>query len=239
MERDHGLAQFNFPTFPPLPISLQRLIIHVAFIHRQRRIAPGACGERMRIIAGQWRSRRLIRPRTGNTRPMPDRVKQAVFDIQGVFYSCPGALPPLRVADLFTGSGSMGLEALSRGAASCCFFERDREALKALRQNMDALSVRSEAPIVTRDAWRYGVLGVDARPFELIFLDPPYRSSEDTSPSGAVHTYLARLAERDDNRPLVLLHHRATTSFETTAPDVWRIVDRRTFGTNSVSFFSR
>jgi 16S rRNA (guanine(966)-N(2))-methyltransferase RsmD len=170
---------------------------------------------------------------------MPDRVKEAVFDILGVSYGCGGALPPLRVADVFAGSGSLGLEALSRGAASCCFFERDLKALGALRRNLHSLGVDREASIVTQDAWRCAVLSMEGRPFELIFLDPPYRASEDTSHRGAVRQYLARLGERDDNKPFVVLHHHVKVRFETQASEVWRIVDQRTYGTNSVTFFQR
>lgn len=170
---------------------------------------------------------------------MPDRVKEAVFDILGTQYGCPGALPPLCVADVFAGSGSMGLEALSRGAASCCFFERNRAALAALRQNIEALGAGGAATIVTRDAWRHAVLGADGRPFDLVFLDPPYGDSEDTSAKGAVSRYLQRLGELDENRPLVVLHHKAPACFEAKTADLWRIVDQRRFGTNAITFFAR
>lgn len=193
----------------------------------------------MRIIAGQWRSRLLTRPRTGLTRPVPDRVKEAVFSILGSHYGYPGAIPPLRVADVFAGSGSMGLEALSRGAASCCFFERDRVALDALRQNVRALGAGAVASVVTHDAWRAAVADPEGRPFELVFLDPPYRDSEDSSESGAVKRYLLRLGNVADNRPLVVLHHAAKVRFETEDTDMWRLWDRRNYGTHAVSFFLR
>ncbi len=170
---------------------------------------------------------------------MPDRVKEAVFSILGSHYGHPGAMPSLRVADVFAGSGSMGLEALSRGAASCCFFERDRVALDALRQNVRVLGAGALATVVTRDAWRAAVADPDERSFELVFLDPPYRDSEDSSESGAVKRYLVRLAEVEDNRPLVVLHHAAAVRFEMDDMDMWRVSDRRTFGTNAVSFFLR
>lgn len=180
-----------------------------------------------------------MRPRTESTRPMPDRVKEAVFDILGTYYGCPGALPPLRVADVFAGSGSMGLEALSRGAAWCCFFERNRGALGALRRNIEALGARGAATIVTHDAWRHAVLAADGRPFDLVLLDPPYRDSEDASEDGIVRRYLGRVGELDENRPLIVLHHQATVRFEAGATDLWRIVDQRSFGTNTVTFFAR
>ncbi len=170
---------------------------------------------------------------------MPDRVKEAVFDILGALFGCGATLPPLRIADVFAGSGSMGLEALSRGAASCCFFERDQKALAALRRNLDSLGVDREASIVTQDAWRNAMRSVDGQPFELVFLDPPYRASRDATQSGSVLQYLARLGEQEDNKPLVLLHHHVKVRFEEQASDDWRILDRRTYGTNSVTFFAR
>jgi 16S rRNA (guanine966-N2)-methyltransferase len=170
---------------------------------------------------------------------MPDRVKEAVFNILGSHYACPGGLPALRVADVFAGSGSMGLEALSRGAAHCCFYERDRDAVEALRRNLEVLGVGSEATIVTADAWRRAVAGSDGRPFELVFLDPPYRDSEDTSSAGAIGRYLSRLGERDDSMPLVVLHHRAGIRFVMGTDDPWRVVDRRTLGSSAVTFFAR
>lgn len=190
----------------------------------------------MRIIAGQWRSRRLVRPDTSNTRPMPDRVKGAVFDILGTRLASPGLLPPLRIADVFAGSGSMGLEALSRGARSCCFFEHDHEALAALRQNLDSLRVGEAATVVTWDAWRHGVSTADGEPFDLLFLDPPYRDSEDTSETGAVSRYLTRLAAIHRSSPLVVFHHRATVRFQTSVAERWQVVDCRTFGTHTVTF---
>ncbi|MCH7873340.1 MAG: RsmD family RNA methyltransferase, partial [Planctomycetes bacterium] len=140
----------------------------------------------MRIIAGKWRSRQLKRPDTAATRPMPDRIKEAIFNSLGARYGSPGALPALRVADLFAGSGSLGLEALSRGAASCCFVEDNVDALAALRLNVEALGAKSSASIAVRDAWAYGASAAGREPFDLIFLDPPYRETEDSSDDGRV-----------------------------------------------------
>lgn len=170
---------------------------------------------------------------------MPDRVKEAVFSILGSHFGCLGTLPSLLVADVFAGSGSIGLEALSRGAATCCFFERDRQALNALRRNIEALGAGEAATVVTRDAWRHAVSDPDEHPFDLVFLDPPYRDSQDTSENGAVRRYLARMGRPDDDKPLVVLHHSVTARYEAQATDLWRIVDQRTFGTNSITFFVR
>ncbi len=193
----------------------------------------------MRIIAGQWRSRTLVRPESPGTRPMPDRVKEALFDLLGSRYDCPGELPPLRVADVFAGSGSMGLEALSRGARHCWFFERERIALTALRKNIATLDAVDRSNVITTDAWRSAVRANAAEPFELLFLDPPYRDSEDSSSQGLVARFLARLAQEDDNRPLIMLHHPAKTRFGDEVPTPWHVVDQRAFGSNGVTLFAR
>jgi 16S rRNA (guanine(966)-N(2))-methyltransferase RsmD len=193
----------------------------------------------LRIIGGVWRSRRLVRPDTEATRPVPDRVKQTVFDILGSRFGTPGALPPLRVADVFAGSGSMGLEALSRGAQSCCFYERDREVLAVLRRNVETLRAGAVSTIIVRDAWRAAARDPNGRAFDLIFLDPPYRDSEDVSPIGEVSRFLHRLAEDADNRPLVILHHFSKVRFSLDADNPWSIGDERTIGSSAVTFFLR
>ena len=193
----------------------------------------------MRIIAGKWRSRRLIRPDTAETRPLPDRVRESLFNILGERYGSPGGLPALHVADVFAGSGSIGLEALSRGAGHCCFFEREHEALAALRHNIDALQAESTTTVVTADAWRRAMMGVDGQPLELVFLDPPYRDSNDASKTGAVAQYLARLGENGHPAPLVVLHHQAKVVYETGVCPGWTVEDTRTIGSNALSFFAK
>ena len=189
----------------------------------------------MRIITGKWRSRRLVRPQTHETRPMPDRVREAIFSMLGARYDQPGKLPPLSVGDVFAGGGSMGLEALSRGALRCCFFERGRQAIEALRHNIAALDAESCSRVIARDAWRAATADTEGRPFELLFLDPPYKDAMNTSPEGAVHQYLARVAH-DGCAPLVVFHHPESVSFSKASESPWRLVERRTFGTNAISF---
>lgn len=169
---------------------------------------------------------------------MPDRVKETVFNILGCHYACPGALPPIQVADVFAGSGSLGLEALSRGADFCTFFERDPEALAVLRKNVESIGAADVSTVMTRDAWRFAVCGTEERRFELVFLDPPYRHSDDVSEHGPVRQYLTRLGAFNRDRPLVVLHHRAKVSYDMPASEPWRVIDRRTIGTSSISFFA-
>src|SRR5829696_7781962 len=89
----------------------------------------------VRVVAGELRGRRIVAPPGATTRPTSDRVREAVFNALGSL----GVVDGAAVADLYAGSGAMGIEALSRGAASCTFVERDRDALRALRENIDSL----------------------------------------------------------------------------------------------------
>jgi 16S rRNA (guanine966-N2)-methyltransferase len=159
-----------------------------------------------------------------------------MFSMLGSYYGCPGALPPISVADVFAGSGSLGLEALSRGAVSCCFFERNREALKTLRRNIASLDAESVATVNTSNAWMHAVSDDSGRPFGLVFLDPPYRDSKDTSETGAVCRYLRRLGLPEGTTPLVVLHHEVSERFGSPLGDGWRLIKHRTFGTNALSF---
>lgn len=193
----------------------------------------------MRIIGGKWRSRKLIKPDTRQTRPMPDRVKAAIFSVLGAHYDVPGELPAVRVADVFAGGGSMGLEALSRGAAYCSFFERGPTALIALNRNVANLDAQTCCEVIRRDAWRAATATIAQEPFDLVFLDPPYRDSQDTSPRGAVLRYLSRMAGSTAAGCVVILHHDRRTHFALNEGEPWKIADERSFGSNAVTMFIR
>lgn len=127
----------------------------------------------MRIIAGEFGSRRIAGPPGRTTRPMLDRVREALFS------SIQGRLAGARVLDLFAGSGSLGLEALSRGAQHVRFVERGVPALEALRENVAALGVRDRVTIVADDAMKPATWGPAP---DLAFLDPPYAVLQERRP---------------------------------------------------------
>lgn len=120
----------------------------------------------MRVVAGEFKGRRLAAPRGTRTRPTADRVREALFSMLG---DVGGA----RVLDLYAGSGALGIEALSRGAAAAVFVERDPRALAAIERNLAPLG--ADAEIVRQDVrrWLAGAVG----PFDLVFCDPPYDSA--------------------------------------------------------------
>ena len=120
----------------------------------------------MRIVAGTLRGRRIVAPDRGTTRPTTDKVREAVFNALASL----DVVVDARVVDLYAGSGALGLEALSRGAAHCTFVERDRTAVRAIDTNVAALGLRDRARVVVGD----GIAIAPKLPADLVFADPPY-----------------------------------------------------------------
>ena len=127
----------------------------------------------MRIIAGRWRGRPLVAPQGMATRPTADRVRETLFSM---IASRLGAFDDLRVADLYAGSGALGLEALSRGAALACFVDQDPRAIAAIRSNADKLGAADQCRVLARSV---AALPPE-RPFDLLLADPPYEAGSGT-----------------------------------------------------------
>ena len=122
----------------------------------------------MRVIAGDYRGRRLQAPPGAATRPTSDRVREALFSVLG------DRVHGARVLDLFAGSGALGIEALSRGAAEATFVDSALSAIRAVKANLDMLG--AEAEVRRADVRRFlGSARAAARQYDLVFLDPPYR----------------------------------------------------------------
>ena len=155
----------------------------------------------MRVVAGRLGGRRLRAPRGRDTRPTSDRVREALFSMLG-------PLDGARVLDLYAGSGALGIEALSRGAASALFVERDRRALAALRRNLDDVGV--EAEVRNQDALRF--IAHPEGVFDLVFCDPPYDDAPGVAAPlsealAALTGENARIVTESDKRnPLILPH---------------------------------
>ncbi len=153
----------------------------------------------MRVVAGTFKGRRLTAPRGTRTRPTADRVREALFSMLG-------DVGAARVLDLYAGSGALGIEALSRGADSVVFVERDHQALAAIERNLAA--VGAEATVVRQDVLRFLTHADGA--FDLVFCDPPYDSAAGLAGPLAEHLPAfcaedARIVTESDKRnPLVL-----------------------------------
>lgn len=201
--------------------------------------SPSRRGASMRIIAGKWGSRRLAAPDTRRTRPMPDRIREAIFAILASRYELPGAMPPFPVADLFAGSGGMGLEAVSRGASGCDFIERGREASATLRKNLKSLDAGPACRVVMADAWTAPLTTPrPPQPFGLLIVDPPYSDARDSGPHGRVATLLSDLyrASWADGESTIVLHHEADIEYAADERARWTVYDRRVYGRAAITF---
>jgi len=124
----------------------------------------------MRVIGGRSRGRRLAAKLPRTVRPTSDRVRESVFNILG----SRGGVEGLRVVDLFCGSGALGVEALSRGAASVTFVDQDPEALAAVRQNLGAVGLADEPVALVQAVLPGWLASPSAGDFDLALCDPPY-----------------------------------------------------------------
>ena len=157
----------------------------------------------MRIIAGIWRGRRLLTAEGRMIRPTSDRAREALFSI--LEHGAP-ALHGARFLDLFCGTGAVGLEAASRGAAEVLLIDDDALALRLARANLEQLGMPANVRLAMRDATR---LGPSSEPYDLVFLDPPYRSGLGTRALAALqHGWLAAgarvVVETEAKQPLDL-----------------------------------
>lgn len=129
----------------------------------------------MRIIAGEFRSRLLLTPRDAETvRPIPDRVKESLFSLLRGQFEEANEGAGANVLDLFAGTGAIGLEAVSRGAAWCVMVEKDRDVADLLRKNIASLGVQARCEVVLGDALGPSVLARCPDPLNIAFMDPPY-----------------------------------------------------------------
>lgn len=173
----------------------------------------------MRIIAGRFR-RRKLHSSNDVTRPITDRVKEALFqyiesDLQG-----------RKVADIFSGTGSLGLECLSRGAAGVTFIEQDVKAFELLRKNVDQLGIEDEVL-----CWRADALLSSFKPknvphlvpFDIIMFDPPYKMARQLRPGKKLYHSLERLAKPDVSAPDAQLFFRTSKHEEFEIPPVWKL----------------
>ena len=181
----------------------------------------------MRIVGGQFRGRPLAAPGDDRTRPTSDRVRESVFNIlaHGI---ADFALDGAKVLDLFAGTGALGLEALSRGAAFCLFVEEDAEARALIRRNVEALGLTGVTKIFRRDATDLGPAGRNGG-VALVFLDPPYGQglAERALASAAAGGWLAPGA-------IAVIEERKGTAVSLPAGYVQ--LDRRAWGDTEVLF---
>lgn len=177
----------------------------------------------MRVIAGALRGRGLVAPRGRGTRPTTDRVRESLFGVLGA--SVEGAA----VLDLFAGSGALGIEALSRGAASLVAVERAPAAIRALRRNLATLEL-TEATVIVGPVERSQARIAAAGPFDLVFVDPPY--DRGAKVGAALAPWIASVLAPEAR--LVFEHDRRDPTPVLTGLD---LVETRRYGDTALSFY--
>jgi 16S rRNA (guanine966-N2)-methyltransferase len=188
--------------------------------------------DRMRIVAGKLKGRAIVVPEGLGTRPTSDRARQAIFNVlEHAAWAEP--LQGARVMDLFAGSGALGFEAMSRGAAFALFVETDEDARGAIRDNADAFGIMGATRVHRRSAVDLGVRpGSDGEAFDLAFLDPPYGK-------GLGDQALARLIEGNWLKPgALVVFERGSDEPEIETPGYDRL-DARDYGAARVLFLRR
>lgn len=180
----------------------------------------------MRIVAGKFGGLRLDTPRGLNIRPTADRVREALFSILA------SRVPGSRVLDLFAGTGALGLEALSRGAAGAVFVDQNAEAVRIIRTNIRRLGVDAQAEVLQGNVVQVlRRLAGRGFCFDLLFMDPPYGR-------GLIETTLPHLGVLAEAGALLIAEHPAK-EFPPESSAQWRRIDTRFYGDTALSFYSR
>jgi 16S rRNA (guanine966-N2)-methyltransferase len=184
----------------------------------------------MRIIAGTKRGMKLFSPETKATRPITDRIKESLFNVLQNYDLLAGA----RVADLFCGVGSLGLEALSRGAAFVTFVEQNAEVIAVLEKNIAKAGFAQRSRIVRTSAFRVGApVGPGLERYDLVFVDPPYATTQEVGEGSPLADLLQVLQTQVVARGVVVVRtHRRVSVLEDYGP--FHAIDRRPWGTMSI-----
>ena len=186
----------------------------------------------MRVTGGKLGGRRLVAPDDARVRPTSDRTRQAMFNIlEHRDFGLDFTLENIAAADLFAGTGALGIEALSRGARFCLLVDDDAESRALVRENVEALGLTGVTKIWRRDATDLGPLGAGAGgPFGLVFLDPPYRKN-------LIPPALKSLKDGGWLTPKALLVAE-TSKGEKTETEGFTILDSRDYGETEIAFLT-
>ena len=190
----------------------------------------------MRIIAGEHRGRRIVAPEGLTTRPMTDRVRENLFNLLGSLVD--GA----RVLDLFCGSGALGLESLSRGAAHAMFIDTDKDAIAAAEANGRTLGLQERMRVLRRDVFRPGpwIAPPGGGAYTIVFVDPPYRMTDAEREREDLASMIRSLADLGCIAPGTVAMLRAKRGVETGTPwPGFDLHDERTYGTTTLYLMIR
>ncbi len=189
----------------------------------------------MRIIAGSKRGMKLLGPKTQVSRPITDRVKESLFSVLYKYDLPSGAV----VADLFCGVGSLGLEALSRGAGFVTFVEHDPKIISVLKKNIEKAGFVKESKVIRTNAFKIGVsLNPGRQKYDLVFVDPPYAAAMDVQDGSALSGLLDLLGEQVAGDGIVVVRTAQKVSLLDRYGQ-FRVIERRRWGTMAVTILQK
>ena len=188
----------------------------------------------VRVIAGSARGISLSSVKGSATRPIPDRIKESLFDILA------GVVPDSRVIDMYAGTGAIGIEALSRGAKSCIFVENDWSAVQVIKKNLEVTKLQDKARVLKYDVFEIiPYLEKNNTAVDLVFASPPYPLVEKKSYRDNLLTLFSSLCSKHiiQSDGLIMLQHRKT-DLEITPETLYiEVFDTRIYGDTQLSFF--
>ncbi len=189
----------------------------------------------MRIIAGSKRGMKLLSPKTQVSRPITDRVKESLFSVLYKYDLPSGAI----VADLFCGVGSLGLEALSRGAEFVTFIEQDMKVISVLNKNIERACFVKESKVIRANAFKLGApINKVGRKYGLVFVDPPYAVTMDVQGGSRLGGLMDLLGEQVDYDGVVVVRTDKKVSLLEQYGE-FRVIERRRWGTMAVSILQK
>lgn len=186
----------------------------------------------MRIIAGSKRGVKLFSPKTDVSRPITDRVKESLFNVL-YKYDLNGRV----AADLFCGVGSLGLEALSRGAKFVSFVERDPRIIATLKENIEKAGFAGESKVIRANAFNVGAPSREQK-YDLVFVDPPYAASRETGAGSPLGKLLVILAEQLSQNGIVVVRTEERVELLDKYGGL-EVIDRRQWGTMTVTILGK
>jgi 16S rRNA (guanine966-N2)-methyltransferase len=200
----------------------------------------------MRIIAGAKRGMKLLSPRTDVSRPITDRVKESLFNVLWNY-----GFPEDKIAaDLFCGVGSLGLEALSRGAEFVTFVEKDPKIIATLKKNIEKAGFAGESKVIRADAFKIGAPvrlresaiasaeALDAQKYDLVFVDPPYSTTKETKEGSPLSKLLVLLSEQLSPDGIVVVRTEKRIGLLEQYGQLG-VIERRQWGTMAVTILQR
>ncbi len=188
----------------------------------------------MRIIAGSRKRTPLLAPKDRTTRPITDRVKENLFSLIHT------QMPEIVVADLFCGTGSIGLEALSRGASRAIFVDRDFDAITRLKKNIEKCRYEHKATVLRTNTFRSGIPGKWGKPgnVDMVFLDPPFPFSRKTELDSNIGKLMLKVSCQLADDAIVIIRHEKKVKM-LTEYDMLQQYDHRIYGVNALTLYRK